>query len=200
LALGHMALVHVRHAELLGLVGPLAVAATLGPPIAATIRSMPVSALGRSVARLAVPAAPPAVRLILAIILAINLPLLLWPIERTDDPVTPSSALAAAARLGLDGPVFNSEGFGGYLTFRGIPTFIDGRAELYGNAFLDGYLAAERGDEPALTALLARYGVTWTLLAPQQGAVSRLDVLPGWRRVYTNTDAVIHMRVAARSG
>src|SRR5215471_10113404 len=45
LALCHMALGHVRHAELLGVVGPLAVAAALGPPIAAWIRSMPISAL-----------------------------------------------------------------------------------------------------------------------------------------------------------
>jgi hypothetical protein len=155
LALCHMALGHARHAELLGLVGPLAVAATLGPPIAARIRSMPVSALSRAAAGLAVPAAPPAVRLILAISFALSLPLLLWPIERA--------------------------------------------AELYGNAFLDGYLAAERGDEPALTALLARYGITWTLLSAQQGAVSRLDALPGWRRVYTDTEAVIHMRVARPS-
>jgi hypothetical protein len=195
-----MALAHIRHAELLGLVGPLVVAATLGPPIAAKIRSMPVSALDRGIARLAVPAAPPAVKLVIAISFVISLPLLLWPIERAGDRVTPASALAAAARLGLDGPVFNSEVFGGYLTFRGIPTFIDGRAELYGNAFLGRYLEAERGDEPTLTTLLTRYGITWTLLAPQQGAVSRLDVLPGWRRVYTDADAVIHMRVAARSG
>jgi len=200
LVLCHMALGHVRHAELLGLVGPLAVVASLGAPIAAGIRSLPISALGRGAARLAAPAAPPAVRLILAISLTVSLPLLLRPIERTEDLVTPSSALAAAARLRLDGPVFNSEGFGGYLAFRGIPTFIDGRAELYGNAFLDDYLAAERGDGSALTALLARYGITWTLLAPEQGAVSRLDSLPGWRRVYTNDEAVIHVRVAARPG
>jgi len=121
----------------------------------------------------------------------------LWPIERTRDAVTPSRALAAAAQLGLDGPVFNSEGFGGYLTFRGIPTFIDGRAELYGNAFLERYLAAESGNESALTGLIAKCGITWTLLAPQQGAVRLLDALPGWRRVYTDAEAVIHARIAA---
>ena len=197
LALCHMALAHIRHAELLGLVGPLAIAASLGPQIADRIRSMPISTFGRAASRLVSPAAPPAVGLILALSVAIGLPLLVRPLERTDDPVTPSSALAAAARLGLEGPVFNSEGFGGYLTFRGIPTFIDGRAELYGNAFLDGYLMAERGDEVTLSQLLDRYGVTWTLLKPQQGAVSRLDALPGWRRVYTDAEAVIHMRVAA---
>jgi hypothetical protein len=197
LALCHMALAHIRHAELLGLVGPLAVAASLGPQITDRIRSMPTSTLGAATERLVLPAARPAVGLILALGLAASFPLLLRPLERGDDPVTPASALAAAARLGLDGPVFNAEGFGGYLTFRGIPTFIDGRAELYGNAFLDGYLKAEQGDEPALGQLLDRYGVAWTLLRPQQGAVSRLDALPGWRRVYTDAEAVIHIRVAA---
>jgi hypothetical protein len=196
LALCHMALGHVRHAELVGLVGPLVVASALGPQIAAAIRSMPISALSRGVARLAMPAAAPATALVFAISLLVSIPLLARPLERGDDPVTPANALAAAARLGIAGPVFNSEGFGGYLAFRGIPTFIDGRAELYGNAFLDRYVAAERGGEEALTALCDRYGVTWTLLMPQQGAVTRLDTLPGWQRVYTDADAVIHRRLA----
>jgi hypothetical protein len=198
LVLCHMALGHVRHADLVGLVGPLVVASVLGPPIAAAIRSMPISALGRGVARLAMPAAVPAAALVFAIGLLISIPLLVRPLERGDDPVTPANALAVAARLGITGPVFNSEGFGGYLAFRGIPTFIDGRAELYGNAFLDRYLAAERGGEQALSALLDRYGVTWTLLMPQQAAVSRLDTLPGWQRVYSDADAVVHLRLAAQ--
>jgi hypothetical protein len=42
--------------------------------------------------------------------------------------------------------------------------------------------------------------VTWTLLQPEQGSVSRLDALPGWRRVYTDAEAMIHMRVAAPPG
>jgi hypothetical protein len=200
LGLCHMALSHVRHAELLGLVGPLAVAASLGPRLTLLIRSMPSSAFGRGGARIAAPAALPAVALTLLLALGASLPLLWRPIARTDDRVTPASALAAAARIGLDGPVFNSEGFGGYLTFRGIPTFVDGRAELYRNAFLDHYLAAEAGNEQALANLLDAYGITWTLLMPQQAAVSRLDALPGWRRVYADAIAVIHMRSAPPPG
>jgi len=194
LALCHMALAHVRHAELLGLVGPLVVAASLGPRITSLIRSMPLSAFGRAAAGLAAPATAPAVMLTLVLAVSASLPLLLRPIARADDRVTPASALAAAARMGLDGPVLNSEGFGGYLIFRGVAPFIDGRAELYGNAFLDRYLAAERGGEPALTAVLDAYGITWTLLAPHQAATSRLDGLPGWHRVYADTIAVIHAR------
>ncbi len=64
------------------------------------------------------------------------MPTALRPIVRGDDAVTPGAALAAATRLGLSGPVFNSEGFGGFLIFRGVPTFIDGRIEMYGNDFL----------------------------------------------------------------
>jgi hypothetical protein len=41
LALCHMALAHTRHADLLGLVGPLVVAGSLGPQLAAHIRAEP---------------------------------------------------------------------------------------------------------------------------------------------------------------
>ena len=196
LGLCHMALAHVRHAELLGLVGPLAVAASLGPPLAAGLRPSPLSPLARGAARLAAPAAAPALLLAAAIAAALSLPLLLRPIARADGPATPASALAAARRIGLDGPVFNSEGFGGYLIFRGVPTFIDGRIELFGDDFLRRCVAAARGDERALEALLRRYGVAWTLLSPADGAVALLDRLPGWRRVYADETAVIHRRIA----
>jgi hypothetical protein len=196
LALCHMALAHVRHAELLGLVGPLAVAASLRPQIAARVRAAPVSAVSRGVVRLAAPAQRPAVLAAFIIAAVMSLFLVMRPITRADDPVTPAAALDAAMRMGLTGPVFNSEGFGGYLIFRGVPTFIDGRIELYGNDFLARYLAAEAGEAGTLAARLARYGITWTLLSPQQGAVKVLDTLAGWRRVYSDNLAVIHTRAS----
>jgi hypothetical protein len=190
----YMALAHVRHGDLFGLVGPLAVAGSLGPQLAARIGAAPVSGVSRAAARLAAPAAAPAVALTFAIALGVSLPLLVRPIVRAEDAVTPASAVAAAARLGLSGRVFNSEGFGGYLVFRGIPTFIDGRIELFGDAFLACYLDAVNGDKSALRDLLDRWGVRWTLLAPDQAAVGLLDHLPGWRRVYTDAHAILDMR------
>lgn len=194
LALLHMALAHVRHAELLGLAGPLIIAAPLGPQIAARIRAAPISEPSRGAARLAAPAHRPAVLSALALAAAISLVSLMRPVVRSDDPATPATALDAVLRMGLKGPVFNSQGFGGYLTFRGVPTFIDGRVELYGNDFFARYLKAQSGDEDALTALIKRYAITWTLLSPQQGAVRAFDRLPGWHRVYTDNLAVIHTR------
>ena len=190
----HMALAHTRHADLLGLVGPLAVAGSLGPQLAARIRSAPAFAdqPRRRPARRA--GRRPGDGADLAVALAMSLPLLLRPIVRTEDRVTPTSALAAAARMGLTGHVFNSEGFGGYLVFRGVPTFIDGRIELYGNAFLARYLDAVNGNSRVLGDLLARWNISWALLEPQQGAVAVLDHLPGWRRAYRDARAVIFVR------
>jgi hypothetical protein len=93
--------------------------------------------------------------------------------------------------------VFNSETFGGYLAFAGVPEFIDGRVEMFGNDFLAADVAAESGDEAALSRLLDRYGVTWTLLVPEAGAVGVLDRTRGWRRVYADPYAVIHVRAPA---
>jgi hypothetical protein len=195
LALFHLALQHVRHADLVGFVGPLAVAAALGPQIAAMVRSTPPSALAAAAARLAAPSGVPALVLAVAIVLGLGAATLARPVDR-DDPLTPAAALAAAGRMGLTGPVFNSEALGGYLVFRGVRTFIDGRIEMYGDPFLARYLAASRGDEHALREVLDQYQIAWTLLMPNEGAVAVLDRLPGWRRAYADKYAVIHVRTA----
>jgi hypothetical protein len=108
--------------------------------------------------------------------------------------VAPVAAVQAARDAGLGGHVFNSVRFGGYLLFVGIPSFVDGRADLFGDAFLQRYVAAASAAGGALPDLLDRYAVAWTLLEPQSPAVALLDHLPGWKRVYTDSYAVIHRR------
>jgi hypothetical protein len=194
LGLFHMALAHVRHADLLSLVAPLAVAVALGPPLARLLQSAAESPISRAAAALARPARLPACALVLALGVAASLPALFHPPARVGDAVTPQAALAAAQRLGLTGPVFNGEAYGGYLVFSGVPVFIDGRIEMYGNDFLAAYIAAEQGDAAALTALLDRYRIAWTLLPAQAPAIAVLDRLSGWRRAYADGQAVIHVR------
>jgi hypothetical protein len=195
LGLVHQTLQHGRHADLLATVGPLAVAAPLGHSLAALTKSQG-SGLANWFARLARPAGAAAVALTVAAAAALALPTALRPIVRGDDAVTPGGALAAAMSFGLSGPVFNSEGFGGYLIFRGVPSFIDGRVEMYGNDFLAQDYQAERGNPAALEDLFARYRIAWTLLRPEAGAVLVLDHLPGWERVYADERAVVHRRIA----
>ena len=194
LGLFHLALAHVRHADLLGLVGPLAVAPALGPALAALMETAAASPLSRAAAALAGPA-PGRARLSAVILAAaVSLPAVLHPPDRAGDAVTPQAALAAARRLDLTGPVLNSEAFGGYLVFSGVPVFIDGRIEMYGNDLLAADIAAEVGDVAALVALLDRYHIAWTLLRAGSPAAAALDRLPGWRRAYADRQAVIDVR------
>ena len=188
------AIAHQRHGDLLAVLCPLLLAPSLGPALAGRVRSERPSVVARTLAGLARPAGPAGRLAMLAAILLAGGATLAIPINRTDDPVTPANALAAARALDLTGPVFNDEGFGGYLIFAGTRVFIDGRMEMYGDGFLSRYLDAETGHQPALDALLDQYAIQWTLLQPGSVAVQELDRSDRWHRVYADKIAVIHVR------
>jgi hypothetical protein len=102
--------------------------------------------------------------------------------------------VSAARAAGLTGSVLNSLRFGGYLMFVGIPTFVDGRADLFGDGFLARDAAASAGIGNALPDLLDNYAIKWTLFEPASPAVTLLDHLPGWERVYADAYAVVHRK------
>jgi len=111
-------------------------------------------------------------------------------------PLTmPSAAMAYAKQAGLTGRVFNHYNFGGYLIHAGVPTFIDGRGELYGRDFIRRYseTVSLRSGEP-LDEMLDRYRIDWTLLPPDLPANKLLARLPGWRQAYADEAAVIFVR------
>ena len=190
LLLLHLALRHVRNAELLGIIGSLLVADPLTAQLSGAERPKrePVGARRRHRGAMAAVGAALLVFLSTATVLD----------RRGIAPrgnVAPAAAVEAARRAGLDGPVLNSLRFGGYLMFVGIPTFIDGRADLFGDAFLAQNAAAEAGIGNALPELLDRYAIAWTLLTPQSAAAGLIELLPGWERVYADRNAVIHRAV-----
>jgi hypothetical protein len=102
---------------------------------------------------------------------------------------TPAAALAAARQNQLTGPVFNEFNFGAFLIFSGVAPFIDGRADMYGDPFIRRY-----ADPSQLPNLLSQYHIGWTLLGTKHPDVLLLDHLPGWRRLYADTIAVVHVR------
>ena len=73
-------------------------------------------------------------------------------------------------------------------------TFIDGRNDMYGDAFFSAYLQAVRPDRARLMALLDKYKVRWTILDAGYPAVQILDLTPGWKRLYADKYAVVHVR------
>jgi hypothetical protein len=116
------------------------------------------------------------------------------PLQRTDNPNVPVSAMAHVPAALLTQPVFNEYAFGGYLIFKGVKPYIDGRADMYGDAFVNEYLAVGGGAEPDLDNTFKRWNIRWTILSPREPLVAVLDKRPGWRRLYTDAFAVVQVR------
>ena len=91
--------------------------------------------------------------------------------------------------------IFNAYDFGGYLISRNIPVFIDGRTELYGKTFMIDFVnavAAYKLDN--LTRFFEEYRIDATLLTANSPAAQVLDHIKGWKRLYADNVAVIHVR------
>jgi hypothetical protein len=94
--------------------------------------------------------------------------------------------------------IFSTAPFGGYLLSRDIKTFIDGRAELYGEKFVIDYFdAVTAKDVDTLLGIFDKYQIDATLLAPDLPATKVMDHLAGWKRLYTDGIAVVHVREKA---
>jgi hypothetical protein len=184
LGLMHFALVQVRNTDLLAMLAPLYLAAPLARQLGARAEDKAaVSARGVNLAASAV----------MIIAAALTLVRDVRPALRN----TPQAAVYYAG-LAKAGPVLNDYNFGGYLIFTGIPTFIDGRGELYGGQFISRYNQdLSLADLRDFLNLLDQYKIGATLLAPETPAVALLDRLPDWQRVYSDDVAVVHKRRAA---
>ncbi|HEY9283901.1 MAG TPA: hypothetical protein VIP46_10645 [Pyrinomonadaceae bacterium] len=94
------------------------------------------------------------------------------------------------------GPVFNAYGWGGYLVWKLHPeraVYIDGRADVYGDALVEDYLRAEAG-EPGWRALLERDRVRAVMIAPDAALASLLREDEGWEKVFEDAQAVIFFK------
>jgi hypothetical protein len=109
---------------------------------------------------------------------------------------TPVAAVAELKRLDV-ARVFNDYDFGGYLIASDVPTFIDGRTELFGEKFFVDHNSASRLKEPDnLFRLLDQYKIEATLLRTQSPATKLLDHVDGWQKIYSDDIATIHLRKA----
>jgi hypothetical protein len=91
--------------------------------------------------------------------------------------------------------VLNDLPFGGYLIWRQMPVFIDGRAELYGEAFeMAYYRALQLKDVNLFLDILKTWEIDAVLLTPATPAVGLLDNIGGWQRIYSDENAVLHVR------
>jgi hypothetical protein len=186
LGLVHMALAQGRAADVLALVAPL----VLARPLASQIGGSDSTAIDR---------VAPRTPLLAGIAFALAAGTAAFASVHRFEPNMGSAPVAAVDELKKlkVGRVFNDYDFGGYLIYRGVPTFIDGRTELYGQKFFVNHNAASGLTEPeSLFRLLDQYHIQATLMRTQSAATKLLDHMDGWQKVYSDDIATIHLRKA----
>ena len=147
----HMALQHGRHQTLLAILAPM----LLAPAIAGALGALALPR--RRPRRRACP--HEAILAVAAAALALIGVRIALPIARVDSPTAPISALRAVPAALREAPVLNGYAFGGYLIGAGVKPFIDGRADMYGDAFLDLYGKIAAGERETIEATLTQYDV-----------------------------------------
>jgi hypothetical protein len=137
-------------------------------------------------------------------VLAAAIPLLLaramWPLTPPESVSNPRSLLAHVPAELRGQPVFNEYSFGGPLILAGIRPYIDGRSEMYGDAFMTDYSAIADGDLARFDQAVKRYGIRWAILPQDLKLKKKLDGSPAWRPIYSDKVGVILVRTAASSG
>lgn len=183
LGLLHMALSHVRNIEVFTLLMPLVVLTPLASQFALQPPRGPRNSLS----------------LASAVVLIAALGASTWAVAAHNNytPTPTQSPVAAVDVLKQRNArrILNDLPFSGYLIAREVPVFVDGRAELYGEAFVMKYFhALQLKDVNLLLGLLKDYDIDAVMLTPTTPAVTFLDHLDGWQRAYTDEYAVVHVR------
>ena len=108
----------------------------------------------------------------------------------------PVKAVEYVRQAGLTGPMLNEYGYGGYLIWA-LPehkVFIDGRADVYEWAGV----MKETADWYSLAAdpheLLDKYGIRFCLLDSRSPMAMIVRLLPGWKQVYQDEQAIVLAR------
>ena len=105
----------------------------------------------------------------------------------------PEAAVGFLSTHHPPGPLFNYYDWGGYLIWKlypGVPVYIDGRADLYGDAFMDSF-AETYGLTNHWEAPLESWQIRTVLVPPSAPLASVLGSRAGWSQIYSDSQAVI---------
>lgn len=175
IGLSAMAIMHARHQMLFAIVGLLVVLPLINP--AAEKRPAPRQASWFW----------PAVAAIVALRLAV-------PYQFQEHSSYPLTLLAKVPEEIRRQPVYNEYSQGGPLVMLGIRPYIDGRADMYGDAFTFRARDITRGDIAKFREDAARYGIRWVVLEYDDGLLPKLKREPGWRVFAEDKHATVLVR------
>lgn len=105
----------------------------------------------------------------------------------------PVAAVEFIRAQNLPDPIFNLYDWGGYLIWKLYPerrVYIDGRADVYGDAFIEEFLRASKGQgdwrEP-----LRRYDIRTVIVKPDSPLASLLVKEEGWSKAFEDSQAIV---------
>jgi len=184
LALLHLSFQHQRHQMVFGILAPLLLAEPLssGLTTASVLRARRSQLPGRLAAAT------------IALIAGLAVTRVLTPVRRSDSPVAPITALDRVPPALRAAHVLNDYSFGGYLIFSGVNTFVDSRAELFGDVWLRQYAQIILPDPEAVKRTIHVNDIRWSIFSPRTPTVTVMDSMPGWHRLYADAVAVVHVR------
>lgn len=114
----------------------------------------------------------------------------------TEARTYPAAAVTFIAKEKPPQPIFNEYVWGGYLIWHLYPDYrvsMDGRADVYGDALVEEFLAVHDG-EPKWREALDTKGVRTVLVKPDVPLASLLRQEPGWQKVFEDDNSVIFVR------
>lgn len=116
-----------------------------------------------------------------------------WP---TESEVFPAAAVDFMLKEKPPQPIYNEYAWGGYLIWRLYPEYrvnMDGRADVYGDALIEEFLAVHDG-ETKWREPLEKQGIRTVLVKPDVPLASLLRQDTGWQNVFEDNGSVIFVR------
>jgi hypothetical protein len=116
--------------------------------------------------------------------------------RQTETAMFPRKAVDFIEASNLEGPIFNVYEWGGYLIWRLHPEvgpYIDGRPEIYGDAYVEEFLGVYTAGAD-WREVLDGAGVRTVLLRPGVAIGNILEDQPDWRKAFEDTVAVVFTR------
>jgi hypothetical protein len=117
--------------------------------------------------------------------------------SRVEGKEFPAAAAGFIRSHALPGPMLNHYNWGGYFIWKLYPeyrVFIDGRADLYGDNFIDEYAAAYAAKGENWREPLGQWGIRTIVLPPESPLLAGVRALPAWKQVYSDAQATILSR------
>jgi hypothetical protein len=116
--------------------------------------------------------------------------------QNSEEVNFPKAAINWIAINHPKGNLFNSYNWGGYIIWRLYPqyqVYIDGRADVYGDSFINSYVNVYRA-KPGWEQTLDSYSINLVLIDPGSPLAFALSQSLGWKMVYEDELSVVYQK------